>query len=207
MESIEYYSACPQCGAANVGNEKCDYCGASLIKIKTTHKEMPGKTDEEEAYYQEDSRYPEIKGRLLEKDEFLFFFCPLFGGIFLLVPTIILVAFSQVGILELWVVAMLSVFWLVGIGGIMPLILYFVRKAKCRNGKEITGIVRGYEKTMIVVNGSPVLAVRVLIDQWTSPKILILNTGSSRRGYPLGKEIRLKVYKNNFMIVENRLEL
>ena len=38
MESYEYYSACPQCGAANIGHEKCDYCGASLIKKRVNTK-------------------------------------------------------------------------------------------------------------------------------------------------------------------------
>ena len=46
VESYEYYSACPQCGAANVGKEKCDYCGTSLIKKKINTEVSYERNDE-----------------------------------------------------------------------------------------------------------------------------------------------------------------
>lgn len=209
VEKYEYYSACPQCGAANVGSEKCDYCGASLIKSKintnsniTVHE----RDEQEEKNYQEDINYPEVKGKIFEKDEFLFIFCPLFGGIFLLVPTIIFFAFSSVGILEPWVILMLALFWIIGAAGLYPLINYFYSKNKCRNGREITGIVRGYQESMLIVNGRPVLNVRLLVDQQTEPKILVLSTGNTRKQYPLGKVLKLRGYNNKFIIDEDKLK-
>ena len=58
---------------------------------------------------------------------------------------------------------------------------------------------------MVMVNGSPTLRMRILIDKETEPKILVLNTGSTRRVYPIGKTIKLKGYNKNFIIVENKI--
>ena len=206
IESVQYYSACPQCGAANVGNEKCDYCGASLIKsrINTTDFSYQ-KTSEEEKNYMEDSYLPQVNGKIFEKDDFLLFFCPIFGGIFLLVPTVIFIAFSSAGIMEIWVFAMLVLFWIIGAAGIAPLVNYFVKKKKCKSGRIIKGIVRGYDETMMTVNGKPVLMVRLLVDKDTEPKILCLNTGSTKKLYPLGKEITLQGYDNNFVLVQEKI--
>ena len=204
MESIEYYSACPQCGAANVGMDKCDYCGASLIKSRVNTDFQYSKNSEEEKNFEEDSYYPEIKGKIYTNDTFLLLFCSIFGGAFILVPAIIMIAFISAGIMEIWVVAMLLLFFAIGIGSLIPLINYYVKKSKCKQGEDISGIVRGYEETMVSVNGRPVLAVRLLIDEMTNPKILILNTGETKRKYPLGRVITLRGYDNNFIIVENR---
>lgn len=205
VESIEYYSACPQCGAANVGLEKCDYCGASLIKSRVKTNNAYDKSAEEDKNFKEDMDYPEIKGKIYEKDEFLLIFCPIFGGVFVLVPTIIMIAFISTGIMEGWLFAMFALFYVIGIGALIPLFSYFIKRGKCKRGKEITGIVRGYEEQMILVNGKPVLSVRILIDEKTDPKILVLNTGNTRRIYPLGKVITLKGYENNFVIVEKKI--
>lgn len=206
-ESIEYYAACPQCGAANVGKGKCDYCGASLIKSRTTTSSdfNYSRQEEEEKNLQEDMNYPEIEGKIYEIDEFLLIFCPIFGGMFILVPTIICIAFSSAGIMEIWVLAMLAMFWMIGIGAFVPLINSFVKRSKCKNGREISGVVRGYERTMVEVNGRPVLKIRILIDERTDPKILLLNTGGTSRKYALGKVIKLKGYDNNFIIVKEKL--
>lgn len=208
IESYEYYSACPQCGAANVGNEKCDYCGASLIKSKTNANVtiLSNRDEREQINLEEDAYYPEIKGKLFEKDEFLFIFCPIFGGIFLLVPTVILIVFSSTGIMEPWVFAMLALFWIVGIGGIYPIINYFITKAKCKNGREVRGIVRGYQESMVLINGRPALSIRLLVDQYTDPKILVLSTGTTTREHPIGKELKLRGYKNKFVIEQARLQ-
>ncbi|MDO4188019.1 MAG: hypothetical protein Q4D29_03440 [Lachnospiraceae bacterium] len=205
VESVEYYSACPQCGAANVGLEKCDYCGASLIKRKTNTEFRSEMSDEETENLRQDADYPEVRGKLYEPDPFLLMFCPIFGGIFLLVPTIILLAFSSVGIMESWLYLMLGLFWLIGIGGISPLIVSLYKNVKCKNGNLITGIVRGYEESMVLVNGKPMLYVRLLVNERTDPKILILNTGKSAKVYPIGKVMKLRGYNNNFIIEKEKL--
>lgn len=207
MESYEYYSACPQCGAANVGHEKCDYCGTSLIKkkINKTLSNSDEFESEDDKNYREDMDYPVINAKLFGNDSFLVVFCSIFGGAFLLIPTVLCISFVSTGIMEMWAYAMFAIFWLVGIGALIPLINHIIKKAKCNKGTEITGIVRGYEKSMVMVNGSPTLRMRVRIDEATEPKIIVFNTGGTRRVYPVGKTIKLKGYDNNFIIVENKI--
>lgn len=200
IESIEYYSACPQCGAANIGKEKCEYCGTYLVKSKT-NRTVDEKTSEEDKNYQEDIQYPEIKGKIYEKDDFLMLFCPLFGGMFIVLPIVISIIFISVGIMEPWLYAMFALFWLIGIGGLSPLVISIVQRAKCKNGDEITGIVRGYENSIVIVNGSPVLKMRVLINEYTNPTILVLGTGTTKRLFPVGKVIKLKGYNNKYIII------
>lgn len=205
VESIEYYSACPQCGAANVGSEKCDYCGASLIKKKVNKSSTYDRDAEEEENFRNDANYPEIRGKIYETDSFLVFFCLFFGGMFLLVPTIVLLAFTSAGIMEPWLYLMLSVFWLIGIGGIAPLFVNIFKKTRCKNGDKISGIVRGYEDSIVLLNGKPIQCVRILVNEMTDPKILVLNTGKNRREYPLGKVVKLRGYNNNFVIEKEKL--
>lgn len=202
IESYEYYAACPSCGAANVGIDKCEYCGASLIKKKiNTNTTGHGMSEQEEILYQEDINLQEVDGKLCENDPFLLLFCPIFGGAFILVPTIIAIAFTSVGIMETWVMLMIGLFWIVGICGFAPLVLNIYGKIKCKNGEEVTGIVRGYENTMVTVNGAPCLAIRILIDQYVEPKILVLRTGNTKRKYQIGKSISLRKYKNKYIIL------
>ena len=207
MESYEYYSACPQCGAANIGHEKCDYCGASLIKkrVNTKLSNYDEFESEDDKNLREDIDYPVINAKLFGNDSFLVIFCSLSGGGFLLIPTVLCISFVSTGIMEMWAYAMFLIFWLIGIGALIPLINHIIKKSKCNKGTEIEGIVRGYEKSMVMVNGSPTLRMRILIDKETEPKILVLNTGSTRRVYPIGKTIKLKGYNNNFIIVENKI--
>ncbi|MDY5639745.1 MAG: hypothetical protein SPF36_01425 [Lachnospiraceae bacterium] len=207
MESYEYYSACPQCGAANIGHEKCDYCGASLIKkrVNTKLSNYDAFESEDDRNLREDIDYPVINAKLFGNDSFLVIFCSLFGSGFLLIPTVLCISFVSTGIMEMWAYAMFLIFWLIGIGALIPLINHIIKKSKCNKGTEIEGIVRGYEKSMVMVNGSPTLRMRILIDKETEPKILVLNTGSTRRVYPIGKTIKLKGYNNNFIIVENKI--
>lgn len=207
MESYEYYSACPQCGAANIGHEKCDYCGASLIKkrVNTKLSNYDEFESEDDKNLREDIDYPVINAKLFGNDRFLVIFCSLFGVGFLLIPTVLCISFVSTGIMEMWAYAMFLIFWLIGIGALIPLINHIIKKSKCNKGTEIEGIVRGYEKSMVMVNGSPTLRMRILIDKETEPKILVLNTGSTRRVYPIGKTIKLKGYNNNFIIVENKI--
>ena len=82
-----------------------------------------------------------------------------------------------------------------------------IKKGESISFDDIRNILtrEGFEKSMVMVNGSPTLRMRILIDKETEPKILVLNTGSTRRVYPIGKTIKLKGYNNNFIIVENKI--
>lgn len=206
-ESIEYYSACPQCGAANKGNGVCEYCGGSLIKRRINEKtEFPG-ASEEEANLMEDYNLSEVNGKLRERDMFLLIFCLVFGGSFTLVPVIIGVAFTSAGIMEGWVILMLAVFLLVGICSFIPLIRSAVHAAKCKMGEPVSGIVRGYENSLSSINGQPVLNIRLLVDKDTNPYILVMGTGKTKRQFKPGTVIYLKRYKNSYIYDKDKMNM
>jgi len=200
VEQIEYYSSCPSCGAINNGSKFCEYCGATMVKAKSVSNY--GREDIEEEYLQEDANLPIIRGKKASRDPFLLFFCPIFGGTFLLVPTIILIVFSSVGIMEPWLIAMLSLFWLIGICGIAPLFVNLISRAKCKNGEIVKGTVRGYDHSMYMINNRPALNVRLRIYEDGKYKILILGTGQTSRQYALGRELTLKRHNKYYMVVE-----
>lgn len=199
-ESVEYHPYCPSCGAANVGNDVCDYCGASLIKSKTNREETKDEMEEQERINAlEDYKYEEIKGKLREKDDFLLLFCPIFGGAFVIVPTIVCIAFMGTGILEFWLIPFFSLFWLIGIGALVPLFKQLTEGHKCKTGDLVTGTLRGYEDSMTVVNGRPQLNMRILLNDAYDPKILVLKTPFTVKKYPVGAQIRLKRYKDSYI--------
>lgn len=198
-DSIEYYASCPQCGAPNTGNmARCEYCDALLIK-KTIRETENGYSNMEYQFSEDDMILPEVKGHFCGKNTFLVLFTLFFGGMFLLVPTIICITFVSTGIMEPWLIAFFALFWLIGIGSFVPLIVGTVRKTKCKNGEIITAEVRGYEDSMIMINNRPEQMIRLKIYEHGTYKMLILNTGETKRKYPIGFNIRLRHYKNNYM--------
>lgn len=215
ISSVEYYSSCPSCGATNNGKKKCEYCGNSLIK-KTTQKSTDydlyaGNGFGSDFYsnqYQgidsEFSSYPIIKGKNCGVDPFMILFSLIFGGCFTFVPLIICITFIATGIMEPWVILMLSVFWIIGIGSFVPLIIKTDARAKCKKGKVVTGVVKGYENSLVSINNRPVQNVCVLIDEFTDPKILVVSTGVTNRPYPLETTIQLKNYKDYYLITTGK---
>lgn len=198
IEKIEYYETCPNCGAANSGQETCLYCGTLLIKRRIF--EETDSESLEERFKQEDSYLPVIHGKSGKVDTFLKIFCPIFGGVFLLVPTFLCIMFSSLGMMEAWVLGMFSIFWIVGAGSLLPLIISISNSKKCKNGTVITGMVRGYENGLYSINDSPVKIVLLKITQDGQDKILKLNTGKTSKSYALGAILRIRNYQNIYRI-------
>ena len=42
--------------------------------------------------------------------------------------------------------------------------------------------------------------------EYSDPKILVLSTGTTTREHPIGKELKLRGYKNKFVIEQARLQ-
>lgn len=199
-QTIEYYQTCPSCGANNNGKEFCEYCGSSLVKSTTrTEYESPVKA-QEYANEAEDAMLPIIEGKYCGIDSFLLLFCPIFGGGFILIPTILCIAFVSSGIMEGWAYAMFGLFWMIGIGAMIPLFVSISRSAKCKKGERITGIVRGYEEDhSVLINGRPRLCVRILVEHNGTPSILVLSTGGTNRRYALGQQVTLRNYDDKYV--------
>lgn len=197
INSLEYYSSCPSCGAVNTGKKFCEYCGASMVKKATQMVNEPSMTIEN-SFLMEDVNLPLVKGKNCGKNLFMVLFCSIFGGMFFMVPTIICITFIATGIMQPWIIGMLSLFWVIGIGALTPMILSIKNRSKCKNGKHITGIVRGYEDSMVMVNNRPVQNMRIRIDD-ENPRIVLLSTGVSYCRYPVGGTVRLINYENYYM--------
>ena len=202
-QTVEYYQACPSCGAVNTGKDRCEYCGSSLIK-STVHKEIPSNVSEQEyANELEDAALPIIHGKNSGKNVFLVLFCSVFGGVFFFVSTILFVSFVSSGNMGTWLYFFFAAFWMIGIGALIPLFLYLIRRSKCKHGTEMTGIVRGYEENpALLINGRPVLRVKILVNQESNPSILVLSTGDGIRRYAIGQRLQIRNYNDNYRIME-----
>lgn len=201
-KSVEYYTECPSCGATNTGNEVCEYCGASLIKSKSTI-ESEGPDTIEDEYFRGDAGLKQIYGKSANLDPFTVIFCSIFGGCFIVVPFIIGFTFISTGIAETWAFAMLGMFVLIGVGSFSPIVIKIVNKSKVKNGEEISGTVRGYSNSLSSINNAPVLNVHIKIYADGEEKIVILNTGVTERRYPVGSTIYLKRNGKIFLIEDN----
>lgn len=200
VEQIEYHTSCPACGAINNGSKFCEYCGSSMIKTKTISS--LDNNAEADLYESEDMNLPMITGKSVNNDLFMTIFCLIFGGVFFIVPTFLCIIFATVGILEIWLIPFFSIFWIVGLGTLIPLIVKKVNKAKCKNGPSLKGVVRGYEPGLVMVNNRPVLNVKLKVYVDGQYKLLKLSTGSPSKKYPLGKELTLRYYNKYYMIEE-----
>lgn len=196
VENIEYYSACPACGAAGKGKSFCEYCGTSLIKARTITEETKESIDERNLT--EDAGLPVIEGKRAGKNAFLWIFCSIFGGTFLLVPSFICLVFLTMGMMEPWLILFFTLFWIIGIGALIPLIGNIYANIKCRDGCEVYGTVRGYENGNYTINGRPVQNMRVRIQTPEGTKLLILGTGETNRKYAPGQNLVMKNYKKYY---------
>lgn len=196
VEKIEYYSTCPSCGAPSDPSGTCPYCGSSLVKNRVV-TELDA--SEEDAILQEDMSLPIVKGKCGKVDSFFKIFCPLFGGIFVLVPTILCVAFSVVRFLNAFMFLFCLPFFAIGLGALIPLFVAMSNEKKCLEGQRLVGIVRGYENSSVSVNGSPVKIIRVRVDEGGS-RLIVFSTGNAQRTYPIGSKIVLRNSGEHYLI-------
>lgn len=200
--NIEYHSVCPACGAAGGGREICEYCGANLIKNRSEESFGEGSLEERNAM--EDLGLPIEHGKSCETDKFMLMFCLIFGGMFVTVPTILCVVFISVGIFFWPMIFFFGIFWVIGFGALMPIILPAVNRKKCKQGPVVTGELRGYEESMVMMNGRPILNMRIRM--WdsarNSDKIVLLSSGETVRRYPAGAQMSFRNSGKYYMLVQ-----
>lgn len=196
VETLEYHESCPGCGASNDGTGVCPYCGSSMIKSRRISKSTQNPAD---AVYAEDMGLAVVKAKSGEVNSFLKIFCPLFGGIFIAVPTILFFAFLSFGLMEFWLVGFFSLFWIIGFGSLVPLIASISRNRKCKSGKRLRGIVRGYSNSNISINGAPALNIRIRVED-AQPFLVQFNTGETSQEYPIGAHLFLRMSEDCVLI-------
>lgn len=198
VETIEYYEECPACGASNDGSGVCSYCGSSLMKSRTVQQiDQPL----EDVLSEEDRNLPLVKGKCATVNTFLKLFCPLFGGIFLVVPTFISGVFFASGMMALWLIPFFSLFWIIGVGGFAPLVRAFRRNKRCKNGAQMVALVRGYSNSSTSTNGTPTKNICLRIEQG-GPYLVEFNTGETKRLYPVGSRVLVRTDGQNGYLIE-----
>lgn len=187
--SEEKVRNCPNCGAP-VTTEICPYCNA-MTGLDTRSANM---------------EYPVIECKEADIGFFNVAFPMIFavgGGFFgFIFPLFFLYAGDGE---DFFIVALMcSIFALMGIVafviGIKPVIRYFSVKSK---GKEVEAIVYGYMEDNLFINGIPAQIVKLLVDTNDGKKFILYQLGDVKRPYKVNGKIKLKVYKDVFLI-ENK---
>lgn len=71
-------------------------------------------------------------------------------------------------------------------------------------GKEINATVFGYMDDVILVNGFPTQIVKLLVTTNDGPKFILYQLGDSIQPFKINSKIKLKVYKDIFLIVNKK---
>ena len=178
---------CKHCGAP-VLSEVCQYCGCRVDSVNTADLS---------------AEYETIDC----KNASLTFWNTIFAGIFS-------VMFSIFGFIPLWyderamngdrLPHLFYVpFALVGIGAtivvVYSLYKYILVSLK---GKEITGVVYGYMDDVVNYNHRPGQVCKILVDTLKGKRFIYYSLQSINKPYPINEKVRLKAYKNYFMILK-----
>lgn len=180
---------CPNCGAP-ITTEVCPYCNAMTgLDTKMADMEYPV-IDCKEA----NIGFWNVCFPLIFAISFGFF-----GFVF---PLIFLFMESGEFIGEL---LMCSVFAIIGVVafiiGIKPIIRYFLVK---KNGQEIEAVVYGYMNDNVLFNGVPAQIVKLLLNTNDGKKFILYQLADTKRPYKINSKIKLRVYKDLFLIVNKK---
>lgn len=185
---------CPNCGAP-VLSEVCQYCGTYLEDAHT--KDLT-------------AEYVMIRCKLAKFTFFGTIFPMIFMLAFLVMPSVfvILAAFGEFDE-ESWQIYLLMVpFYLVGIGAGITLFknvgIVLGNKFK---GKILDGTVYGYMDDVVTYNGNNGQQVKVLVYSEGKYKFVLLPLGDTTKPYEVNSNIKLRLYKNTAVVVEDKVKL
>ena len=178
---------CPNCGAP-VTTEICPYCNV-MTGLDTKYADM---------------EYPVIEC----KEANVGFWTVLFPMIFALSFGFAGLCVPLMALLDGGFTLSLFIFFIpfaaVGIGAfviaIKPIIRYFLLKV---NGQEIDATVYGYMDDNVLMNGNPAQIVKLLVQTNDGPKFILYQLGDIKQPFKVNSNIKLKVYKDIFLI-ENK---
>ena len=187
---------CRNCGAP-VTTELCPYCN-SLTGLSTSNANM---------------EYPveECKEAKLGFWNVLFplIFAFGFGFFGLLFPIVFIISDTSSNNVptsfSITTIIMCLPFAIIGIVAfiiaIRPIIRYISLK---KHAIEIEGTVYGYMDDNILLNGTPAQIVKILIDTPKGKRFILYQLGDIKKPYKLNSKVKLLVYKDYFLIKENK---
>ena len=71
------------------------------------------------------------------------------------------------------------------------------------HGEDIYATVYGYMNDNLFINGNPAQIVKLLVQSNDGPKFILYQLGDIKRPFKVNSQIKLKVYKDIFLI-ENK---
>jgi hypothetical protein len=86
---------------------------------------------------------------------------------------------------------------------LIPLIVLYRRIVLNLKGEYTYGVVEGYVDDTFVLNGRPGQVARIRVETDTGPRIIRYQLGTINRPYEIGSEVRLKRYRNYYLILNN----
>lgn len=176
---------CPSCGAP-VTTEVCPYCH-SATGLNTEMADM---------------EYPVIKCKEANIGFWTIGFPMIFAIAFGLVGFVGLILSMGLKLKEL---LFFSLFGIIGIVALIIVIIHIIRYLKIKIcGKEIEATVYGYMDDNILINENPSQIVKLLVNTNEGPKFILYQLGDIKQLYKVNSKIKLKVYKDIFLIVKEQ---
>ena len=182
---------CPSCGAP-VLSEVCQYCGCRIGNVNTTELS---------------AEYETIDCKNASLSFWTTLFPLIFGVMFGFVGFIVPIFVEQPPQEEFPLRLFCIPFALVSAGA-WAVIIYTLYKhiLVTRKGKEITGTVYGYMDDAINYNHRPGQVCKILLDTREGKKFIFYSILGANKPYPINGKLRLKAYRNYFMVLENTNE-
>lgn len=180
---------CPNCGAP-VSTEVCPYCHATT-GIST---------------WQADMEYPVIDCKEANITFWAVFFPMIFAVSFGFFGFVIPFFFISEG-LKTMLTAFLacSLFAIIGIVALVIALRTIIGYIKVKTkGKEIEGTVYGYMNDNLTINGEHAQIVKLLVNTNEGPRFILYQLGDIKQPYKINSKIKLIVYKDNFLIVNDK---
>ena len=178
---------CRHCGAP-VLSEICPYCSSRTgIETEKTPMEYPIIECKEAHLSFWDTAFPAI-------------FAVSFGWFGFYMP----VFFYKVGeIEETWTLLFFIPFATVGIAAtyiVLSRIWRYITVVLF--GKEIEGVVYGFQDDNVLLNGNPAQVAKILLHTPNGPRFIMYQLGNTSRPFKANDRLMIKVYKDRFKIID-----
>ena len=128
----------------------------------------------------------------------------IFGGIFLAVSIFSLIMFLSFNVLEIWSIAFLGLFFLIGIISFLYGLFRAIRNARISiKGEDCYASVENYYETNVYINGYPVMQFEfnVYVESTHMVEKVTEKISGDPDRYPIGSYVRVKYYNHKIKVI------
>ena len=122
-------------------------------------------------------------------------------------PLLVSILNCYLGIMESIIFddSIINIFFIMGIITFIYFMTPIIRNFRIKLfGKDIDAIVYGHIDGSFYINGVPTKIVKLLVNTNEGPRFILYELGATYIEYPINSKIKLRVYKNMFLIKKNR---